>query len=191
MFKILDLLATGRGYRVNLSGFGAKAGKFSNYFISPASHAKGFHHVETDSTTCGMVQPSLPSLTLAKEGRNRPIAPPAGFQPCPKNSCQFAKFASNLFFSELNSLPVQPFTHFPLAANFANPATLLKSPRLGNRPATMSHHAHSSVRPRTAFISHELTFTGHSHHAHNRAGPLTVRPLGIRPQELLTTDEHR
>jgi hypothetical protein len=32
-----------------------------------------------------------------------------------------------------------------------------------------------------------------SHHAHNRVRPWTVRPLGVRPQELfvLTTDEHR
>ena len=36
--------------------------------------------------------------------------------------------------SHLNSLPAQPFTHFPLAANFAIPATLLKSFWLGNRP---------------------------------------------------------
>jgi hypothetical protein len=64
--------------------------------------------------------------------------------------------------SEIYFSPPQPLTPFLLAANFVIPPTLLKWLRLGNRPATMSDHAHIRVWPRTA------------------------RPLGVRPQELLS-----
>jgi hypothetical protein len=72
-------------------------------------------------------------------------------------------------FFELNSLPAQRLTPLPLAANFAILPALLKSSWLGNCPATMSDHAY------------------------DRVWPWTVRPLGVRPQELfvLTTDGHR
>ena len=60
---------------------------------------------------------------------------------CPENSgtprqLRFSYSTENSEepFFELNSFPAQPFTHFPLAANFAIPQTLLKSFWLGNRP---------------------------------------------------------
>jgi hypothetical protein len=62
----------------------------------------------------------------------------------------------------------QHFTHFPLAANFANPPTLLRSSWLGNRSRHDEPPCPHPNLPRRS-------------------------PLGVRPQEffVLTTDEHR
>jgi hypothetical protein len=91
---------------------------------------------------------------------------------CPENSgtprqLRFSYSTENSEepFFELNSFPAQPFTHFPLAANFAIPQTLLKSPWLGNRPR-------------------------HDEPACSQSSPAPDgSPLGTRPQEffVLTT----